>query len=102
MTKIVLQDTLNRSGNVISVATGLFATPKDKYIEQCRDIISKMKKEISVLEQTMTVIGPSHLEYATYQKKIARRQEIIKNCEQSIRFTTIQMNLQTHERFRCL
>ncbi len=102
MEKIVLQETLSRSGSVISVASGLYATPKDKYIEQCRDTISKMKKEIASLEKSMTVMGPAHLEYASYQKKIAKRQAIIKDCEQGIFVMQQQMNLQTHERFRGL
>jgi hypothetical protein len=47
-------------------------------------------------------MAPETFEYEKTVKAIARRREIIKNCEQSIFVTKAQMNAQTNARFRGL
>lgn len=93
---------MSDSNQVMSVATGLYATPKKVYLEQCRNTISKMQKEIAELEKRQVFLEPGTFDYFKCQKRIARCASIIKDCEHGIFLMETQMNLQTHERFRGL
>ncbi len=91
-----------KTNEIISVASGLCATPKKQYIEECVANISKMKREIEQLEQEKAVLEPGSFEFFRCQKRIAKRHSIIKDCEQSIFAIGNQINLPTHARFRGL
>ena len=84
------------------VPTGLYSTPKDKFIESRRQIISKMKKEIAETEAGMVAMDTASFEYKRFEKRIEKCREIIKNCEQAIYITKVQMNLPTNASYRGL
>lgn len=85
-----------------NVATGLYATPKDKFIESRRKIISDMKKEVARLEDIKCTLDVDTHAYSACVKRLEKCKEIIKNCEQAIFVTKTQMNLKTNARFRGL
>ena len=85
-----------------TVPLGLFSTPKDKFIESRLYLISKLRKEIDQMEQSMLVMDPESFEYKRQEKAIAKRRSIIKDCEQIIFVTREQMKVQTNARFRGL
>jgi hypothetical protein len=87
---------------VISVAPGLYSVPKAEYLQFCGQRIIEMQKQIEDLEKQKKQMAPETFEYEKTVKAIARRREIIKNCEQSIFVTKAQMNAQTNARFRGL
>jgi hypothetical protein len=99
---ITIQKGLKMVNEDTSVALGEFSTPKQQYIEGRRAHIFKMKKEIEQLEQDKKTLQPGSFEFLQCEKNIARRYAIIKDCEQSIYLTKVQMNVQTHPRFRGL
>ncbi len=90
------------SNQDVSVATGLYSTPKNIVIENCRKTISNMEKEIRDLERQKGFFEPNSFEYQLRQKRIARRRQIIKDCEQTIVLMESQMNLQTNAKYRYL
>lgn len=86
----------------VSVATGLYSTPKNIVIENCRKTILKMEKEVQDLERQEGLLEPDSFEYFRWQKRIARRRQIIKDCEQTIVLMKSQIKLQTNPIYRGL
>ena len=84
------------------VATGLYSTPKDSFLESRYQLISKMKEKIANLEQEKKDMQKESFTYQKCEKKIEKCKSIIKDCEQLIFVTKVQMNLHTNARFRSL
>ena len=76
-----MEDFLNTT---VIAPKGLYATPKDQFIEEQLKVISDMEKQIAELEQKKMFLEPGSFEYRHCQKRIARRYAIIRDCKSGI------------------
>ena len=101
MNDIIVSSSFNETG---MIPTGLYAVPKDKFIEYNHQVISKMKKEIAEMNLRIVSMDPNSFDYKKCEKGIKRRNDIIATCEQAIRITRAQIKAlkETNERYRIL